>query len=270
MAKVPLLLSGDRPLPYVYRLTHRETGRFYIGYRSRNVILGRHHSRDLGVRYFTSCREIKKENFAEYNAVVIEESETAAQAFEREQALIEENWGNPLLINQFKQKVVHAEAKFQYRHSENTKRRIAAANTGKERTKEHCRNISKAKRGIQAKNKGKTWTQQQREKMEGRTYSSQAIANFSTGQKRRFEGSEEGKRLNHLGSEGRSRTRSRVEVVLPSGDVRRYDSVELFAASVGIKRRIAYHLVSGNDGRIVESGRLKGYGLRLIKFASEA
>ena len=83
-------------LPYVYKLTHKVTKKFYIGYRSQNKT---HSTDDLGIVYFTSCRSISKDNFDEYSAEIIAEFFTAKDAYEFEQELIFSNWFEPLLIN---------------------------------------------------------------------------------------------------------------------------------------------------------------------------
>lgn len=44
-------------LPYVYKLTHKETNQFYIGYRSANRVKSEF---DLGFKYFSSSKIIKK------------------------------------------------------------------------------------------------------------------------------------------------------------------------------------------------------------------
>jgi hypothetical protein len=89
-------------LPYVYILTHKRTGHFYIGYREKNIKLKIPSSEDLGVKYFTSCPKIKKSNFHEYNVNIIAEFFQPIDAFDYEQFLIKESWNNPLLINEMK------------------------------------------------------------------------------------------------------------------------------------------------------------------------
>ena len=46
--------------PYVYMLTHRETGQFYIGYRSGNKVPAR---LDLGIYYKSSSNTVKRIGF---------------------------------------------------------------------------------------------------------------------------------------------------------------------------------------------------------------
>ena len=40
-----------KALPYVYKLVHKETGEFYIGFRCANKVPA---NEDLGIKYFTS------------------------------------------------------------------------------------------------------------------------------------------------------------------------------------------------------------------------
>jgi len=81
--------------PYVYRCEHKETKKYYIGYRKANSVKA---SLDLGISYFTSCPEIR-DNFDEYTYEVLEEYDTPAWAYEVEQRLIYECRKDPLLIN---------------------------------------------------------------------------------------------------------------------------------------------------------------------------
>jgi hypothetical protein len=87
-------------LPYVYKTTHRETGKFYIGFRCAN----KHPAeQDLGVKYFTSSKTVR-ESFCEYDVEIIAVFFSKASAYEFEQSLIGENFENPLLINKHWQK----------------------------------------------------------------------------------------------------------------------------------------------------------------------
>jgi selenocysteine-specific translation elongation factor len=89
-----------KTLPYVYILTHKTSGHFYVGYREQNIKFNRSSSEDLGIKYFSSCPKIKKANFNEYDALIVYEGFDSEAAFNHEQSLIKENWGNPLLLNE--------------------------------------------------------------------------------------------------------------------------------------------------------------------------
>ena len=81
--------------PYVYLCTHVETKRFYIGYRRANNLSA---NEDLGIHYFTSSKEVRK-NFSEYKFEILSEYDSPLMAYEVEQLLIYESRHNLLLIN---------------------------------------------------------------------------------------------------------------------------------------------------------------------------
>lgn len=87
-------------LPYVYIVRNRINGNFYIGMRSANKVVA---EEDLGVRYFTSSKHVKN-NFADYDIEIIAYFVDQLSAFEFENNLIKEHWGNPLLLNRHYQK----------------------------------------------------------------------------------------------------------------------------------------------------------------------
>lgn len=73
-------------LPYVYRCTERETGRFYIGYRFKNYVPAKE---DLGTHYFTSNNYVK-ENFDKFDYEIVAEFPDRKSAFAYETQLIRE------------------------------------------------------------------------------------------------------------------------------------------------------------------------------------
>lgn len=87
-------------LPYVYRVTNKYTNEFYIGMRSANKEIA---EKDLGIRYFTSNKKIK-ENFKDFNIQIIAYFPDWESAFLFENYFIEEEWGNPKLLNKHYQK----------------------------------------------------------------------------------------------------------------------------------------------------------------------
>lgn len=87
-------------LPYVYIVRNRNTGRFYIGMRSVNKVVA---EQDLGVHYFTSSKHVKN-NFSEYDSEILAYFVDQISAFEFENDLIKEHWGDPLLLNRHYQK----------------------------------------------------------------------------------------------------------------------------------------------------------------------
>lgn len=87
-------------LPYVYIVRNRNNGKFYIGMRSANKVVA---EKDLGVHYFTSSKHVKN-NFIDYDIEIKAYFIDQISAFNFENYLIKENWGNPLLLNRHYQK----------------------------------------------------------------------------------------------------------------------------------------------------------------------
>lgn len=86
-----------KALPYVYKITHKETGQFYIGSRySKNI---KHHSEDLGFKYFTSSKLVKQLGFENFKIEWIEEFHTPELAYDWEQMMIYVNLKDPLCLN---------------------------------------------------------------------------------------------------------------------------------------------------------------------------
>ena len=88
------IYTSSKALPYVYMGTHNMTGKFYIGYREKNTTPS---SSDL-YKYRTSSK-IVKPNFKDYNWTIIAEFFSGNDAYDFEQQLISECWGDPRLIN---------------------------------------------------------------------------------------------------------------------------------------------------------------------------
>src|ERR1035441_5606494 len=85
---------------YVYKLTHKITGQFYFGYREENIRFNRPAILDLGIKYKTSSKIIAEIGFDNFNYEILYEYEDGNDAFDHEQRLIFEHWGNPLLLNE--------------------------------------------------------------------------------------------------------------------------------------------------------------------------
>lgn len=92
-----MLFNSTKIRPYVYLCTHRVTGNFYIGYRERNVFLGR--TSDVDFPKYKTSSTIVRPAFDEYDWEIIAEFETGADAEYFEQQMIYENWDNPQLLN---------------------------------------------------------------------------------------------------------------------------------------------------------------------------
>lgn len=87
-------------LPYVYIVRNRVNSKFYIGMRSANKVVA---EQDLGIHYFTSSKYVKN-NFSDFDIEIKAYFIDQISAFEFENELIKENWGNPLLLNRHYQK----------------------------------------------------------------------------------------------------------------------------------------------------------------------
>lgn len=111
-------------MAYVYKMTHKTTGEFYIGVRWGNKVPP---NEDLGVKYRTSSK-IVKPRFDEFYGEILVELGNHEEAIDLEQTLIEEHWGNPLLLN----KAIQVSKKFRCTaHSEETKAKMSASKKGK-------------------------------------------------------------------------------------------------------------------------------------------
>ncbi len=73
-------------LPYVYKCTEKNTGKFYIGYRFKNTVPAKD---DFGKIYFTS-NDYVKENFNNFDYEIISEFSNRKEAFAFETKLINE------------------------------------------------------------------------------------------------------------------------------------------------------------------------------------
>lgn len=90
------MYKSSKSLPYVYVCTNAQTKEYYIGSRWANKVPS---SDDLGKKYFTSTKKISKENINQFELEVIAEFFSSSDAWEHEQQMICECWGDPLLIN---------------------------------------------------------------------------------------------------------------------------------------------------------------------------
>lgn len=132
-------------LPYVYKLTNRETNEFYFGYRFQNVKLGLRSSDDIGKKYFTSSKYVKN-IFHKFEIEIIAEFFKINDAYDFEQALIKEHITNSLCLNKHYQNFSDKKFKHDIPHSEETKNKMR---------KPHGK-INRVARGNPAWNKGLT------------------------------------------------------------------------------------------------------------------
>lgn len=76
-------------------MTHKITGQFYFGFRCANKVRSEF---DLGFKYFTSSNTIKN-NFSEYDLLILAEFFNKDDAYVFEQSLIKEHFNDPLILN---------------------------------------------------------------------------------------------------------------------------------------------------------------------------
>lgn len=145
-------------LPYVYLCIHKNTGHFYIGYREANKLPA---ELDLPI-YKTSSKTVKS-NFSEFDWHIVAEFFDADSAYNFEQQLINENWGDELLLNKScffgKEKFKHKIPSFGMlgkKHSKQTKQKMTESRKSYSYTNEHKKNISKANTGKKHTSETKT------------------------------------------------------------------------------------------------------------------
>lgn len=147
--------------PYVYILTHKVTGEFYIGYRSANKAAA---ANDLGKVYYTSSKQIKP-IFDEFEHTILAEFFHADDAYVFEQQLIFEHWHNPLMLNgncQVGNKLMQARPHRPRKpHSSDTKQKMSASAKSRDKTPYLGRkHTAESKAKISNAHKGRTHTQE--------------------------------------------------------------------------------------------------------------
>ena len=131
------------PLPYCYKITHKETGQFYIGSRCNKS--AKHYFQDFGIIYFTSSKTVKELGFENFKIDWIEEFDDPETAYKFEQLIIFESFKDPLCLN--KHCMFGKESQFNtigLKHSEETKRKIS--NNSKNPSIETRQKMSKARK----------------------------------------------------------------------------------------------------------------------------
>lgn len=90
------IYTSEKVMPYVYMCIHKETKQFYIGSRiSKGMKLPPH----LDLQSYKTSSKIVKPNFYMFDCIIIAEFINGNDAYDFEQELIYEHWGNPLLLN---------------------------------------------------------------------------------------------------------------------------------------------------------------------------
>ena len=90
------IYQSSKSLPYVYRLVHKVTGQFYIGYREANNLPS---DQDLGFMYKSSSIYVHDLGFENFDCEIIAEFFNGDDAYRFENDLISENFYDPLCLN---------------------------------------------------------------------------------------------------------------------------------------------------------------------------
>lgn len=165
--------------PYVYKLTHKTTGQFYIGYRAANVIPAENDIQS----YQSSSTTVHNLGFNNFDVEIVAEFDTKEAAYDFEQQLIHEHFHDPLCLNgnctfngdvrfisppitrETKQKISkklmghpawNKGSKGLQRHTEETKQKMSESRKGRVFSDEHKRKISESRKQRAPWNKGVT------------------------------------------------------------------------------------------------------------------
>jgi hypothetical protein len=81
--------------PYVYQCVHKDTGKFYFGYREKNK-----YPSNIDFPKYKSSSKIVNPNFEQYDWYIVAEFFKGDDAYDFEQLLINFFWNDPLLLNE--------------------------------------------------------------------------------------------------------------------------------------------------------------------------
>jgi hypothetical protein len=137
------IYESTKVKPYVYWLTHKTTGQFYIGYREANVLPS---DQDLLV-YKTSSNKVSNLGFENFDWKIIAEFHDGSSAYHFEQQLIEENLHNSLCLNGHFTNSNGPQFRRVGPHTNETRLKQSLAKKGKLFSIEHKAKLSAAKQG---------------------------------------------------------------------------------------------------------------------------
>lgn len=132
------IYPSDRVLPYVYWLTNRESGQFYVGSRTTMKLSTPSHL-DLP-QYQTSSDHVKELGFENFDWFIVAEFFNGDDAYWHEQKLIKEHINNPLCLNKHFVDPDLGSRKFGGPISDTTKAKMSAAKLGRRHSNEHTVN----------------------------------------------------------------------------------------------------------------------------------
>lgn len=195
--------------PYVYKITDKETGEFYIGYRTSNVRLNRTPEEDFLIHYFSSgvLKEKLIQNINRFEGNIIFKFADADVCYWYEQLLIKENSSNVKCLNGNYLDPDSNTKKFCRSGSsgwnkgktlsEETRKKMSESQTGRKLSEKSKEKMSMAKRGrtlsqetiekIRASNIGRVLSQESIEKIRasntGKKRSKETIEKMSSSMK---------------------------------------------------------------------------------------
>lgn len=138
---------------YVYKVTNRVTGEFYVGYRYRNQKLKTTPKQDLWINYFTSSNrikeDVKKYGKESFMSEILFEHQDSLECWKQEQIIIKDHWDMPNIINgKYHDPNSNVEI---YRRinvlSEETRKKMSFSGKGRPKSEEHKRKIAEANTG---------------------------------------------------------------------------------------------------------------------------
>lgn len=127
--------------PYVYKLTHKITKQFYIGFRCANKLPP---EQDIFI-YQSSSKYVKEIGFENFDSEIVAVFLDKESAYDFEQRTIHENMSNPLILN----KSVFIEGKrfVNHGHSDKTKHKMSQTRIGVKKSPEMVEKMRKTKTG---------------------------------------------------------------------------------------------------------------------------
>ena len=154
-----IIYTSEKVSPYTYKVENPLTGEFYIGYRSANKIPSH-----LDLPIYKTSSKIVKPVFDKFTWVILAEFANGEDAYDFEQQMIYEEWGNPLILNK---RCYHNGNKFVlHSHTEETKSKMSVAQKLRGPVSDETRSkLSLSAKGRIPHNKGKYSSEETKEKL---------------------------------------------------------------------------------------------------------